>query len=54
MCNLGKTAQVVSEEKTFKNYTILNMYVARGQGQTTPGGKILIVIRKFYYFHHTS
>ena len=31
--NLVKTA--VSEKKTFKNYTILHMYVAQGQRQIT-------------------
>ena len=31
-----KTGQVVSE-KTFKNYTILNMYKAQRQGQIIPG-----------------
>ena len=53
MWNLVKTAQVVSE-KTLKNHTILYMYVAQGQGQTIPGDKILIEIKKCYYFYHTS
>ena len=35
-------AQAVSE-KTVKNYTILYMYIAQGQGQLTLGNKILIV-----------
>ena len=38
MWNLVKTAQVVSEEKAIKNYTILYMYVTQGLGQTTPRG----------------
>ena len=42
----------VSEKKTFKNYTIL-MYIAQGQGQKTPGDKILIRILKFYNLNHT-
>ena len=29
--NLVKTAHTVSEKKTFKNNTILHMYVAQGQ-----------------------
>ena len=32
-----KTGQVVSE-KTFKDYMILNMYVAQGQGHITAKG----------------
>ena len=36
--NLVKIAQVVSE-KTFKNYTILYMYIAQGQGQITLRGQ---------------
>ena len=33
---LVKIAQAVSDKKTFKNYTILHMYIAQGQGQITP------------------
>ena len=29
-CEIVKTAQAVSEKKTFKNYTILYMYIALG------------------------
>ena len=36
MWNLVKTVQAVSE-KTFKNYTILYMYIVQGQEQITPG-----------------
>ena len=43
MWNLVKVAQAVSEKKTFKNYTILYMYIAQGQGQITPRGQ------NFYY-----
>ena len=46
-----KTAQTVSEKK-FKNYTILYMFIVQGQGQITPGDKILIVTKMFYYFYH--
>ena len=42
MWNLVEITQVVSE-KAIKNYTILYMYIAQGQGQITPGDKILIV-----------
>ena len=34
MGNLVKIAQAVSE-KAFENYTILYLYIARGQGQIT-------------------
>ena len=34
----GKIAQSVSK-KAFKNYTILYMYIAQGQGQITLGEK---------------
>ena len=33
------TAQAVSEKKTFKNYTILYMYIAQGQRQIIPRGQ---------------
>ena len=36
MWNLEKTVQVVSEKKTFKDFTILYMYIAQGQGQIAP------------------
>ena len=36
--NLVKIAQGVLERKTLKNYTILYMYKAQGQGQITPRG----------------
>ena len=39
MWNLVKIAQTVSEKKTFKNYTILYMYIAQGQGQITLWGQ---------------
>ena len=35
MSNLMKIGQVVSE-KIFKDYKILYMYIAKGQGQITP------------------
>ena len=35
--NLVKIAQVVSEKKTLKQYTILYMYIAQRQGQITLG-----------------
>ena len=34
-----KVAQVISEKRTFKIYTILYMYITQGQGQTTPRGQ---------------
>ena len=39
MWNLVKIAQVVSEKKTFKNYTILYMNIAQGKGQITLRGQ---------------
>ena len=38
MRNLVKITQEVSIKKTFKNYTILYMCIAQGQGQLTPRG----------------
>ena len=38
MCNLVNIAHAVSEKK-FKNYTILYMYIAQGQGQVTHRGQ---------------
>ena len=35
MWNLMKIAQAVSGKKPLKNYTILYMYIAQGQGQIT-------------------
>ena len=32
MWNLVKTGQVVSEKKMFRDYMILNMYIAKEQG----------------------
>ena len=34
-----KIAHGVSEKKILKNYTILYMYIAQGQGQITPRGQ---------------
>ena len=52
MWNLVKIPQAVSV-KTFKNYTILYMYIAQGQGQITPRGQ-KFDCNKVYYFNHTS
>ena len=35
----GEIAQTVSEKNLFKNYTILYMDIAQGQGQITPRGQ---------------
>ena len=48
---LVTTVQAVSEKKAFKDFTILCMYRAQGQGQITP--KILTVAKQFYYFNHS-
>ena len=34
----GENLSIVSDKKTFKNYTILYMYIALGQGQINPRG----------------
>ena len=39
MWNLVKIAYMVSEKETFKNYTILHMYIVQKQGQITPRGQ---------------
>ena len=49
--NLMKIVQEVSEKETFKDFRILYMYIAEGQGQITP--KILTVSKQFYFFNHT-
>ena len=48
--DLVKIAQAFSEKKTFKDFMILYLYIAQGQGQTTP--KILTVAKQFYFFNH--
>ena len=52
-CNLMKTGQAVSEKKKFKDYEILYMYIAQGQGQITQEDKILLVTKSVCYFDHT-
>ena len=42
----GENCAGGSKTKTFKNYTVLNMYIAQGQWQP-PGDKILIATKKF-------
>ena len=51
--NMVKITQAVSENKTFKNYPILYMNIAQGQGQTTTRGQNLIITKMFYYFNHS-
>ena len=53
MRNLVKIRTAVSEKKTFKDYKILYMYIAQGQGQITLGDKILIVTKQVCYFELT-
>ena len=36
MWNLVKTGHVVLEKKTFKDFKVLYLYIAQGQGQITP------------------
>ena len=51
MWKLMKIVQVVSEKKTFKNFTIVYIYIAQEQGQITP--KNFTVAKKVYFFNHT-
>ena len=39
MWHLVKIGQVGSEKKTFKDFMILYLYIAQGQGQITPVGQ---------------
>ena len=39
MRNLVKIARAVSEKKTFKDFTILYLYIAQGQVQIIPRGQ---------------
>ena len=36
-----------------RHWKIITIYRAQGQGQISPGDKILIATNKFYYFNHT-
>ena len=51
MWNLVKFGQAGSEKKTLKDYEILYMYIAQGQGQITSEGKLLIVLKGSYIVH---
>ena len=53
MWNLVKIGQAVSEKKKFKDYDILYMYIAQGQGQITPGDICFVITTSVYYFDHT-
>ena len=39
MWNLVQIGQVVSETETFKDFMVLYLYIAQGQGQITQWGK---------------
>ena len=49
----GEIGQAVSEKQSFKDYDILCMYIAQGQGQITLGDKIFVVTKGVYFFDHT-
>ena len=53
VCNLVKKCYAVSEKKTFKEYNVLYMYLAQGQGQIIPGDKLLTVTNRVCFFDHT-
>ena len=40
MSNLVKTGQAIPGKKTFKDYKIVNMYIAQEQVQITRGSKL--------------
>ena len=42
-----KLSQADSKMKLFKNFMILYMYTAQGQGQTAPGDRIYSVTKEF-------
>ena len=50
--SLVKIGQAVSGKKTFKDYEILYMYIAQGQGQITQEDKTLIVRGVRYFDLH--
>ena len=52
MCNLVKIGQVISENKTQKDFMVLYLYIAQMQGQITPGEQILILTKTVYYFNN--
>ena len=58
MRNLVKIDRAVSEEETFKDYIILYMFIAPPPPlpytHTTPGDKMLIVIKMLCFFNHTA
>ena len=51
--NLVKIGRAVSEKKTFKDYTILYIYKAKGQGRITVGEQKFDCNLEFYVFNHT-
>ena len=53
MRNLVIIRQEISKKKTFKDYTILYLYIAQGQVQITLGANFLIITKKLFYFNHT-
>ena len=50
--NLVKISEVVSEDKSFKDYSILHMYIDKEQGQITTVEHNFIVNKWFCYFDH--
>ena len=52
MWNLMKIGQAVLEKKTFKDYHILYMYIAQGQGQITLVDKCFVVTKSVSYIDH--
>ena len=51
MRNLMKIVPEASEKKTFKDFTIIYIFITPGQGKIIP--KILTVSEPFYFFNHT-
>ena len=46
----AKPFEQIVNNKTFKNNTILYMYIAQGQGQVTPGDKLSLRFSWFFVF----
>ena len=42
---------MISEKKKFKDYDILYLHIAQGQGQITPGDKFCVTISVCYFDH---
>ena len=53
MWNLVKTVQAVWGKKIFKHFTILYIYIAKGQAKAHDPKLLTVAKQQFYYFNHT-